>query len=62
VVTAVAGSARVAAAAMSVDNQSGDTRVVPLLPAVGSGVPNISVVTPVVNQTPPPTRRRAIGH
>lgn len=62
VVTAVAGSARIAAAAMSVDNQSGDTRVVPLLPAVGSGVPNISVVAPVTNQTPPATRRRAIGH
>ncbi len=62
-VTATAGNARVAATAVSIDNQTGDTKVFPLTPTVGSGTPNISFVTPVVNQPPTaPPRRRGVRH
>ncbi len=37
VVTATAGTASIAASAVSIDNQTGDTRMVALTPAVGSG-------------------------
>jgi hypothetical protein len=63
VVTAVSGNARVSAAAVSIDNQSGDTKTFALTPAVGSGTPNVSFVAPVLTTTPPPaSRHRAIKH
>ena len=62
VVTATAGSAKVAAAAVSIDNQSGDTKMTALAPVVGSGNPNINFATPVVTEQPPPTRHRGVKH
>jgi hypothetical protein len=66
VVTATGGGARVAASAVSIDNQTGDTKMFALTPAVGSGVPNISFTSPVVTGPPPPppgsSRRRSVGH
>jgi hypothetical protein len=62
VVTATGGSARVAASAVSIDNQSGDTKVFALTPMVGSGNPNINFATPVVTQQPPPARHRSVHH
>ncbi len=64
VVTATAGGARVAASAVSIDNQSGDTKMVGLAPVVGSGNPNINFAAPVVTEQPPaaPTRRRGVRH
>ena len=63
VVTATGGSARVAASAVSIDNQTGDTKVYALAPVVGSGNPNIDFAAPVINSQPPPTqRRRGVHH
>jgi len=64
VVTATAGSARLAASALSIDNQSGDTKAFALTPVVGSGNPNVNFATPVVTEQPPPasTRRRSVHH
>jgi sugar lactone lactonase YvrE len=64
VVTATAGSAKVAASAMSIDNQTGDTKMYPLAPVVGSGNPNVNFAAPVVNEQPPaaPTRHRGVKH
>ena len=63
VVTATAGSARIAASAVSIDNQSGDTKVYALTPVVGSGNPNINFATPVVSDQPPPSsRHRGVRH
>ncbi|MDQ6799325.1 MAG: hypothetical protein M3041_00645, partial [Acidobacteriota bacterium] len=64
VVTATAGAARVAASAVSIDNQTGNTRMVGLAPVVGSGNPNVTFAAPVVNEQPPaaPTRRRGVHH
>ena len=62
VVTATGGTARVAASAVSIDNQSGDTKVFALTPMVGSGNPNINFATPVVNQQPPGSRHRSVHH
>jgi hypothetical protein len=63
VVTATAGSARVAASVVSVDNQSGDTKVYGLSPMVGSGNPNINFATPVVSGQPvAPPRHRGVHH
>ena len=62
VVTATAGSAKVAAAAVSIDNQSGDTKMTALAPVVGSGNPNINFATPVVTEQPPSTRHRGVKH
>ncbi|HYS54496.1 MAG TPA: hypothetical protein VER58_12130 [Thermoanaerobaculia bacterium] len=64
VVTATAGSAKVAASAVSIDNQTGATRMTALAPVVGSGNPNINFATPVVTEQPPavPTRRRGVHH
>ena len=63
VVTATGGQARIAASAVSIDNQTGDTKVYALTPVVGSGNPNISFATPVVNDQPPPNgRRRSVRH
>jgi len=63
VVTASSGSARVAATAVSVDNKTGDTKMVALVPAVGSGNANVSFTSPVVPQSPPAQpRRRGVRH
>ncbi len=65
VVTATAGNARVAASAVSIDNGTGDTKMLALAPVVGSGNPNITFVTPVVTEQPPPAnpaRRRSVKH
>jgi sugar lactone lactonase YvrE len=63
VVTAVTGNARVSAAVVSVDNQTGDTKAFPLAPAVGSGTPNVSFVAPVVTTKPAPSpRHRGVRH
>jgi sugar lactone lactonase YvrE len=63
VVTANSGSARVAATAVSVDNKTGDTKMVALVPAVGSGNPNVSFTAPVTSQSPPgQPRRRGVRH
>ncbi|HEV2721448.1 MAG TPA: hypothetical protein VG323_15610 [Thermoanaerobaculia bacterium] len=65
VVTATAGNATVAATVVAIDNASGDTKTFPLVPAVGSGTPNISFTAPVLTQPPstaPPPRRRAAKH
>jgi len=61
-VTATADSARVAASAVSIDNQTGDTKMTALAPVVGSGNPNINFATPAVTVQPPaaPTRRRGV--
>jgi hypothetical protein len=63
IVTATAGSARVAASAVSIDNQTGDTKMFALAPVVGSGNPNINFATPVVtNQPSNPGRHRSVRH
>jgi sugar lactone lactonase YvrE len=64
VVTAISGSARVTASAMSVDNVSGDTHVFALQPVVGTGSPNVTAVAPVIIPPKPaePARRRAARH
>jgi hypothetical protein len=62
VVTATGGQARIAASAVSIDNQSGDTKVYALTPVVGSGNPNVSFAAPVVNDQPPTARRRSVRH
>ena len=64
VVTATAGAARVAASAVSIDNQTGDTKMVGLSPVVGSGNPNVTFTAPVVTEQPPaaPTRHRGVRH
>lgn len=63
VVTAMSGTAQVAASAVSIDNVTGATKVVPLAPAIGSGNPNINFAAPVLNTPPPPPpRHRAVGH
>jgi len=65
VVTATAGSARVAASAVSIDNKTGDTKMFALAPVVGSGNPNINFATPVVTDQPPasnPARHRSVRH
>ena len=62
VVTATAGTASIAASAVSIDNRTGDTRMVALTPAVGSGNPSISFVVPVINTPTAPKRRRAAPH
>src|SRR5262249_16937180 len=64
VVPATAGNARLAASAVSIDNQTGDTKISALAPVVGSGNPNINFATPVVTEQPPPTptRRRGVRH
>jgi hypothetical protein len=59
VVTAIGGSARIAASAIAID-QNGATRIVPLLPTVGSGTPNITFAAPVITQQPAKGRRRAV--
>jgi hypothetical protein len=51
----------VAASAVSIDNVTGDTKMVALTPVVGSGNPSVSFVTPVVN-APVPVRKRAAPH
>lgn len=60
VVTAIGGSARVAAMTVSVDNQSGDTKAFPLAPSVGSATPSVSLVSVVVPQLPSTPKRRAV--
>ena len=60
VVTATGGSARVAASAVSIDNQSGETKVYALTPVVGSGNPNITFATPVVTSQPPVNSRHHV--
>ncbi|HYM59935.1 MAG TPA: hypothetical protein VEZ11_03465, partial [Thermoanaerobaculia bacterium] len=63
VVTAIGGNARIAATAVSIDNQSGDTKLYPLVPSVGSATPSISLVTPVLPTLQPGTgRRRTVKH
>jgi sugar lactone lactonase YvrE len=62
VVTAVSGSARIAAMAVSVDNGNGDTKTYPLVPVVGSGATTskVAAVSPQTPATPP--RRRSARH
>ncbi|HXI11919.1 MAG TPA: SMP-30/gluconolactonase/LRE family protein [Thermoanaerobaculia bacterium] len=60
VVTAVSGSARVAASAVSVDNVTGDTKVFALVPSVGSATPGVNLVTPLSPKSVN-SRRRAVG-
>jgi sugar lactone lactonase YvrE len=60
VVTAIGGSARIAASAIAVD-QNGATRIFTLLPTVGSGTPNVTYAAPVITQQPAKGRRRAVG-
>ena len=64
VMTAISGSARVTASAMSVDNVSGDTHVFSLLPVVGTGAPNVSAVAPVITAPKPVDlpRHRSVRH
>jgi hypothetical protein len=64
VVTATAGGARVAASAVSIDNQTGDTKMLGLAPVVGSGNPNVTFAVPVVPEQLPaaPTRHRGVHH
>jgi hypothetical protein len=61
-VIATAGTARVTASAISVDNRTGDTKMFPLTPSVGSataGGVNFSAVLPT---TPGGGKRRAVRH
>jgi len=60
VVTASAGSARVAATAVSIDNRTGDTKVFALAPSVGSATPSVSLAAPVLPAPPSGGRRRAV--
>jgi hypothetical protein len=62
VVTATGGTARVAATAVSIDNKTGDTKMVSLAPSIGSGNPNVNFTAPVIPQSPPPTRHRGVRH
>ena len=63
VVTATGGTARVAATAVSIDNKTGDTKMVSLAPSIGSGNPNVTFTAPVIPQSPPPpTRHRGARH
>lgn len=62
VVTAQSGSARVSATAVGIDNVTGATEVIALTPTAGSAAPSVSLVTPVFNTVPSPTRRRAVRH
>ncbi|MCU1349932.1 MAG: hypothetical protein JWO56_2962, partial [Acidobacteria bacterium] len=62
VVTALGGTARVAAMAVSIDNATGDTKTFQLAPTVGSGTSTGSKVVAIVPQPlPTPARRRAAG-
>ena len=61
VVTAIAGNARVAAMAVSIDNATGDTKTYPLAPIVGSGPPSVTRAVAIVPPTPAsPPRKRAV--
>jgi hypothetical protein len=62
VVTASTGAAQVAASLLSIDNNTGETRVFAMVPVSGSASPSISVVTPVNLQVPEPGKRRATKH
>jgi sugar lactone lactonase YvrE len=63
VVTAIAGTARVAAMAVSIDNSTGDTKTFALTPIVGSGPPSVNRTAAIVPPTPAsPERRRAAHH
>jgi sugar lactone lactonase YvrE len=61
-VTARSGGAKIAATVLSTDNVTGDVKAYALMPSVGTGVPNISLVSPVLTGPPPvnPDRRRAV--
>ena len=61
VVTAIAGNARVAAMAVSIDNATGDTKTYPLAPIIGSGPPSVTRAVAIVPPTPAsPARRRSV--
>jgi streptogramin lyase len=61
VVTAIAGNARVAAMAVSIDNATGDTKTYPLAPIIGSGPPSVTRTIAIVPPTPAsPARKRAV--
>jgi hypothetical protein len=63
VVTAIAGNARVAAMAVSIDNSTGDTKTYALTPIVGSGPPSVNRTAAIVPPTPAsPQRKRAARH
>jgi len=63
VVTAQSGNARVSATAVGIDNVTGATQVIALTPTAGSATPSVSLVTPVIVNTPPSnSRRRAVRH
>lgn len=62
-VMAIGGAARIAASAVSIDNQTGDTKLFALAPTVGSSNPGhslASVVTPPA--APQKPRRRSVRH
>ncbi|HSY48096.1 MAG TPA: hypothetical protein VLC46_04730 [Thermoanaerobaculia bacterium] len=62
VVTAIAGNARVAAMAVSIDNITGDTKSYALAPIVGSGPPSVTRQVAIVPVAPPAARRRSVRH
>jgi sugar lactone lactonase YvrE len=62
VVTASTGTAQIAASLLSIDNQTGETRVFPMVPVSGSASPSISVVTPVNLQLPGNGKKRSVRH
>jgi sugar lactone lactonase YvrE len=62
VVSATNGNARVAASAISMNAQTGEARSFALVPAVGSGVPSVTLVTPITPQSTQTPRRRAVKH
>ncbi|HSP17229.1 MAG TPA: hypothetical protein VLV78_20975 [Thermoanaerobaculia bacterium] len=61
-VIATAGSARVTASAISIDNRTGDTKVFPLTPSVGSATPGGINFTAVPTAPPSGGKRRAVRH
>jgi len=61
-VIATAGSARVTVSAISVDNRTGDTKVFPLTPSVGSATAGGVSFSAVPPATPVPVKRRAVRH
>ncbi len=62
VVTAIGGNARVAAMAVSVDNQTADTKTFTLAPSVGSATPSVTLVKAVAAPPSTPPRRRGVRH
>ncbi len=62
VVTATTGSARISATAVSIDNSTGDTKMIALQPAIGAGSADVSFTAPVIQQPAGPIRHRSVRH